>query len=69
MARVANPQPGNTYKVIASDNKIPHQEVVFEFVNVVNGGQYEVVVGGQTQVIGTFSDLVKPWAGEVHSYP
>jgi hypothetical protein len=69
MARVANPQPGSTYKVIAVVGKTPRQEVVFKFVNVVNGGQYEVAVNGQTLEVGNFSDVVRPRSGEVHSYP
>lgn len=67
MPRAKNPQPGNTYKVICLDNRQPHKEVVFVFVNATRGGQFEVEIDGQRTVVGSFCDLCKPWTCEVHT--
>lgn len=67
MARIKNPQPGNTYKVICMDDQKPHKEVVFRFINATSGGQFEIEIEGETTTVGSFCDLCKPWACEVHS--
>lgn len=66
MPRVSNPQPGNRYKVVCADDKIPHKEIIFTFINISSGG-YEIDVDGVRQTVGHFCDLCKPWACEVHS--
>ena len=67
MPRISNPKPGNIYKVVCADDKTPHKQVFFTFVNISPGGSFEIEVAGVRQTVGHFCDLCKPLACEVHS--
>ena len=50
-------QPGNEYKVVCIDNKNPHKEFTFKFVNFTKDGKFEIEIEGVPRTVGDFATL------------
>ena len=65
MARVSDPQPGNTYRIICADRLDPHKTFVFRFVNMTRDGRFDIEVDGERMIVGSLCKLCGEYSCEV----